>query len=64
MRCSCGADLVRPAKDGSPMMRNHGLKFTASGPVAVCPSCKGDVPLGADMCKALVLLFNAPARRG
>ena len=45
------------------MMRNHGLKFTSDGPVAVCPKCKADVPLGADMCKSLVLLFAAPPAR-
>lgn len=31
------------------MIRNAGLLFKAEGMAVICPSCKGDVPVGGDV---------------
>ena len=47
------------------MVRTRGVVLKRGGPVMICPSCKGDVPMGADMAKALanhlVLFLRKPA---
>lgn len=54
MRCpACQAALGQVNPRGEPMIRTRGLILKADGVVAVCPSCKGDVPLAGEMAKAL-----------
>lgn len=49
---------------GEPMLRTRGLVLKAEGVAAICPKCKGDVPLEGDMAKALRarLLIVVPRR--
>lgn len=63
MKCPhCQANLAHVSKQGTPMVRNHGLMFKAEGLAVVCPKCKGDVPVSMDLAKALhsrlVLIFR------
>lgn len=65
MKCpSCLADLGQINARGEPMIRTRGLVLKAEGIAAVCPKCKGDVPVEGEMAKALRsrLLVVVPAR--
>ena len=63
MKCgSCGANLQQENGSGEPLLRNRGLVLKSSGPVAICPRCKSDVPFSPTWMKALqhaaVLFFR------
>lgn len=63
MKCpNCSAELGRVNGQGEPMLRTAGLVLKAEGAVMICPKCKGDVPAGADMHKALVLFMKADVK--
>lgn len=54
MKCGgCQAQLGHVNPRGEPVMRTRALVLKAEGVVAVCPKCKGDVPLSGEMKKAL-----------
>jgi hypothetical protein len=62
MKCRCGANLAHLSARGEPMMRTRGIVLKAEGLTAICPKCKGDVPVSGDMAKALsnllILVFK------
>lgn len=62
MNCPrCGAGLGHVTEAGRPMMRTRGLVVTGPASAeAICPKCKGPVPVSADLAKALVLFFRGP----
>ncbi len=60
MNCpNCGAELGKVNSSGEPMVRMAGMVLKAEGAVMICPKCKGDVPAGEAMQKALVLFMKA-----
>jgi hypothetical protein len=64
MRCKCGAELVQLNKANEPIVRTRGFVFKADGIVAVCPSCKADVPVTREVAQTMgrrLLLFKGPA---
>lgn len=65
MKCPhCLANLDQFNRAGEPLLRTRGLVLKASGPVAICPKCGGDVELGGDFARALAgRLLLLPARR-
>ena len=64
MKCPhCQAQMGQISKGGEPMVRLRGLVLKAESVNAICPKCKGDVPMGQEMRKALVL-FLKPAAGG
>ena len=63
-RCRCGQRLFYLSADGRIRLRSAVLVFKSGGPaLAVCPRCKGEVPvdllLGEDLRKSL----QTPARK-
>ncbi len=60
MKCRCGAELAQVNAKGEPMVRTRGMVFKAAGVCMVCPKCKGDVPLGPDEKKMMVLFLKRP----
>lgn len=64
MRCpKCQADIGRVTPAGEPMVRTRGLVLKAEGLTAICPKCKGGVPVEGDLRKALVLFLQRPVPR-
>jgi uncharacterized protein with PIN domain len=54
MRCpKCQASLGQINAAGEPMVRTRGLVLKADGVVAICPKCKGSVPMSPDFAKAM-----------
>ena len=68
MKCGhCQAELGHVNARGEPMIRTRGLVLKAEGVAAVCPKCKGDVPVAGELAKALrmrllVVMPPRPAR--
>ncbi|HET8550867.1 MAG TPA: hypothetical protein VFM97_00135 [Gammaproteobacteria bacterium] len=63
MNCPhCHANLEQRNRAGETMLRMRGLVLKAEGLAAVCPKCKGDVPVSPDMMQKLhtkaVLFFR------
>lgn len=54
MRCpTCSAGLAHRNAAGEPLLRLRGLVLKASGVVAMCPACRGDVPVQGEVARVL-----------
>jgi Zn-finger nucleic acid-binding protein len=54
VRCpGCQAGLAHLNDAGEPILRMRGLVLKASGVVAMCPSCRGDVPMQGEVARIL-----------
>lgn len=58
----CNANLERASRTGEAMIANRGLIVKSDHLIAICPRCKGDVPLNQTIHKAVqqaaVLFFR------
>ena len=54
MKCpGCQASLAHINAAGEPIIRMRGLVLKAAGVVAMCPACRGDVPVVGEAARIL-----------
>jgi Zn-finger nucleic acid-binding protein len=69
VRCpGCQASLAHQNAAGEPLLRMRGLVLKAQGVVAMCPACRGDVPVQGEVARILSARlagasFSAPSSR-